>query len=209
MRNTLPLLSRPPQAGLSQSNHSVRTNEITPTQQLPTIRFIAPTPSEPITSIAAVAPFASSPLAPRQQDGEPARKRLVPKKSKLGLLAAKAKEKVNKDKDFSDVIRRVGAETPSTGRSGFEIYVDHDEDADIVVVKKKKSRLGIDGMSWGALGEVTNVPSVPKEKKSSENLLKVKREDSQRWWSIGRGRKEVKEKEKSAEEHPPASAKSA
>ncbi|KAI0696589.1 hypothetical protein BC835DRAFT_853465 [Cytidiella melzeri] len=204
MRNTMPLLSRPPQAGPSQTDRfqSSALNNATPTHQVPTIRFIAATPSEANTSLAAVAPFSSSPLAPRHQEGESSsRKRLVPKKSKLGLLGSKTKEKVNKD--FSDVVRRVGADTPSTGKGGFEIYVDHDEDADmgsIVVVKKKKSRLGLDGMKWGALGEVTNVPSVPKEKKSSENLLKVKGDENQKWWSIGRGRKESKEKEKSAEE---------
>ncbi|KAI0339201.1 hypothetical protein BDW22DRAFT_606971 [Trametopsis cervina] len=196
MRNTLPLLSRPPQAGHSQAyNPQAQLDTSTPTQQIPTIRFIAATPSEQNISRSAVAPFASSPLAPRQDKDTP-RKRLVPKKSKLGLLGG-SKSKEKSTKDFSDVLRRVGADTPSNSRGGFEIYVDHDEDADmgsIVVVKKKKSRLGINGMKWGALGEVTNVPSAPKEKPSQENLLKVKGDENQKWWSIGRGRKDTKEK---------------
>ena len=164
-------------------------------------------------SFSTVAPVASSPLAPKSSSSNDAhvpRKRLVPKKSKLGILGTvgssnKAKDKGSKD--FSDVVRRVGAgniNTASTGRGGFEIYVDQDEDpeiGEIVMVKKKKSRLGLDGMRWGALGEVTNVPAVPppKEKESKapvDNLLKVKGEESQKWWSIGRGRKDSKEKSK-------------
>lgn len=152
------------------------------------------------TSLSVTAPIASSPLAPRSTNEAP-RKRLVPKKSKLGLLVSgRTKEKGTKD--LSDVVRRVGGDTPSTGLGGFDIYVDHTEDpdlSDIVVIKKKKSRLGLDGMDWGALGEVTNVPSAPKEKPSQENLLKMKGDENQKWWSIGRGRKEEKEKEKNVE----------
>ncbi|KAI0084592.1 hypothetical protein BDY19DRAFT_519961 [Irpex rosettiformis] len=215
MRNSI--LSRPPLAGpSSQTNlnrsRSPATDAATPTlHDVPTIRFISSHPSENIP-VRAVAPFSNStPLAPRQpQEGEPARKRLVPKKSRLGLLATKTKERVNRD--LSDIARRVGADTPSSGRGGFEIYVDHDEEEEgsIIVVQKKKSRLGLDGMKWGTLGEVTNVPHVedkedkensasssvvPKAKKSMEGLFKGKGgEENQKWWSIGRGRKEVKEK---------------
>lgn len=201
MRNTLPLLSRAPTPSSSSS--------ATPPQHVPTIRLISATPSatgsasDASTSFSAVAPFASSPLAPRP-DSQLPRKRVVPKKSKLGLLGGgKTKEKTNKD--FSDVVRRVGGgETASTGRGGFEIYVDHADDPDyeeIVVVKKKKSRMGLDGMRWGALGEVTNVQSVPKERKNApvEHLLKVKGDDTQKWWSIGCGRKDSKGKEKENE----------
>lgn len=77
---------------------------------------------------------------------------------------------------------------------------------EVVVVKKKKSRLGLDGLKWGSLGEVTNVPAASKEEKAKEKdkhrsteNLKVKGDDSQRWWSIGRSRKDSKEKGKEKE----------
>ena len=90
---------------------------------------------------------------------------------------------------------------------GFEIYVDPADDpeiGEILLVKKKKSRAALNGMSWGTLGEVTNVPPMtkPKEskekggKKEKEGLLKVKMDENQKWWSIGRGRKDSKEKDK-------------
>ncbi|KAI0794946.1 hypothetical protein C8Q75DRAFT_791510 [Abortiporus biennis] len=199
---------------LSRATQQQNASISTPPQPIPTIRFVSATPSEPSTSFSNIAPFASSPLAPRPNDSIAPRKKLVPKKSKLGLLSSSIKTSSSKEnkKDFSDVVRRVGAPGTSSTRAGFEIYVDHnagDPDmGDIVVVKKKKSRLGLDGMRWGALGEVTNVPSVPKETSSKdkapvENLLKVKGDDSQKWWSIGRGRKDSKGKDK--EQQPPRS----
>lgn len=224
MRNSL--LSRPPQAGPSSQVHRARSpttfedpSDATP--RPPTIRFISATSSTANTSVHSVAPFSTSaPLAPRPaQEGETSRRRLVPKKSKLGILGAKTKEK---GKDLSDVVRRLGVDTPSSTRQGggFEIYVDHDEEEEgsIIVVQKKKSRIGLDGMRWGALDEVTNVPHIdqeekeedgertptrrsvalPKARKSMEILLKGRRgesgDENQKWWSIGRGRKEVKEK---------------
>ena len=221
MRNTLPLLSRAPAPSSSFSRApSPLPSSDTPSHPVPTIRLISATPSaagsagDASTSFASssfvsVAPFVSSPLAPKAEAEAP-RKRLVPKKSKLGLLtSSKTKEKANKD--FSDVVRRVGG-APSTGRGGFEIYVDQTEDPDmgeIVVVKKKKSRLGLDGMKWGALGEVTNVPSAAQEQPKpapTDNLLKVKGDENQKWWSIGRGRKDSKSKDK--EQKPPARSKS-
>ena len=73
---------------------------------------------------------------------------------------------------------------------------------DIVVVKKKKSRGALDGMKWGALGEVTNVPTVSTLKEPQPAaLLKVKGDDTQKWWSIGRGRKDSKEKTKEGKEN--------
>lgn len=135
-------------------------------------------------------------MAPKAE--VPARKRLVPKKSKLSLLGG-GREK-ERGKDLSDVVRRVGA--PSSSKGAFEIYVDPTVDPDIgeiVMVKKKKSRVALDGMKWGPLGEVTNVPSVtPKE---APALLKVKTEEKEKWWSIGRGRKDSKEKTKEAKEN--------
>ncbi|KAI0354136.1 hypothetical protein OH77DRAFT_1405859 [Trametes cingulata] len=220
MRNTLPLLSRAPapSSSYARSSSPLSPADITPQDPVPTIRLISATPSAAgsagdastsfaSSSYASIAPFASSPLAPKP-DSEAPRKRIVPKKSKLGLLGGgKTKEKVNKD--FSDVVRRVGG-APSTGRGGFEIYVDQNDDpelGEIVVVKKKKSRLGLDGMKWGTLGEVTNVPSAPKEQKAApaDNLLKVKGDESQKWWSIGRGRKDSKGKDK--EQKAPARSK--
>ncbi|EMD32355.1 hypothetical protein CERSUDRAFT_108803 [Gelatoporia subvermispora B] len=200
----MPLLSRAQPLGsssLARSSSPVPA-AATPHQSMPTIRLISATPagsglaSDASTSFSSVAPFASSPLSPKA-DSEGPRKRIVPKKSKLGLLVGtKTKEKASKD--FSDVVRRVGGGSSSIGRGGVEIYVDHSEDpemGDLVVVKKKKSRLGLDGMKWGTLGEVTNIPATAKDAKqaSTDNLLKVKGDDSQRWWSIGRGRKDSKE----------------
>ncbi|KAI1792344.1 hypothetical protein LXA43DRAFT_354749, partial [Ganoderma leucocontextum] len=54
-------------------------------------------------------------------------------------------------------------------------------------------------MKWGALGEVTNIPAVSKEQPKAapvDNLLKVKGDENQKWWSIGRGRKDSKSKDK-------------
>lgn len=225
MRNTLPLLSRAPAPNSSFTRApSPLPSSDTPSHPVPTIRLISATPSAAgsagdastsfaSSSFASIAPFASSPLAPKQEAEAP-RKRLVPKKSKLGLLGGgKSKEKASKD--LSDVVRRVGG-APSTGRGGFEIYVDQSEDpemGELVVVKKKKSRLGLDGMKWGALGEVTNIPSNGKEQHKehqkaapAENLLKVKGDENQKWWSIGRGRKDSKSKDK--EQKAPARSKS-
>ncbi|KAI6020976.1 hypothetical protein BKA83DRAFT_4293512 [Pisolithus microcarpus] len=175
--------------------------------QVPTIRLTAPTPSEQNTSLhqPVVAPWTAetmpAPLAPKST-GDPPRKRLVPKKSKFGLLGSSS-AKGEREQDFSDVTRRVGVSVQN--EAGFEIYVDPAEDpdiGDILMVKKKKSRAALDGMTWGTLGEVTNVPSImkPKEKsgKKEEGLLKVKTDENQKWWSIGRGRKDSKEKEETA-----------
>ncbi|GBE89484.1 hypothetical protein SCP_1601460 [Sparassis crispa] len=154
------------------------------------------------TSFFTIAPFVLSPLAP-WADSEAPQKWLVLKKSKLGLLGSgKMKERVNKD--LLDVVHCVGG-TVSTGRSGFKIYIDYNEDPDIgeiMVAKKKKSRLGLDGMTWGALGEVTNIPAVKEQKPKPapvENLLKVKGDENQKWWSIRRGHKDLKEKAKAKE----------
>lgn len=204
-------------------------------QPVPAIRFISATPSihehyEPQIEVDMdayplpvnrVAPFTAAPLAPRPDAGLSPRKRLVPKKSKLGLLSAGAKS-LGKDKfkskskadDFSDVVRRVGAPQDGSSRNdGFEIYVDHcedEEDASILVVKKKKSRAALDNVGWGqgALGEVTNVgsnlgttTSALKSSKSNPNILNLpsKGDENQnsKWWnvSIGRGRKDAKGKE--------------
>ncbi|KAF9235707.1 hypothetical protein BU15DRAFT_89481 [Melanogaster broomeanus] len=208
----LSLLSRP-------TTDTVRARSpspfATPTTrpQVPTIRLTAATPSEANTSphVTSVTPWAAAPapapvsISPKPTaGGEPSRKRLVPKKSKLSLLVSSCARERNQD--FSDVVRRVGGESAmKNGSSGFEIYVDPANDPDIgeiLMVKKKKSRVALDGMQWGTLGEVTNVPTVTKpkvkvkgRKKEKEGLLKVKVDENQKWWSIGRGRKDSKEKE--------------
>lgn len=86
----------------------------------------------------------------------------MPKKSKLALLSgSKTKDK---GADFSDLSRRLGVDHNSN--RSFDIYVDPTVDPDvgeIVVVKKKKSRAGLNDVGWGAepLGDVTNVTKLP------------------------------------------------
>lgn len=206
---TLQLLSRP-------TTDTVRSTSPSPfatpasKPQIPTICLTTATPcnTNPTDDASQVAPWIASeaspiPIAPKPTTtGETSRKRLVPKKSKLSLLGSSAAARA-RERDFSDVVRRVQGASVNNGSNGFEIYVDPANDpdiGDILMVKKKKSRLGLDGMQWGTLGEVTNVPSVvvkPKEKGGKkENLLKVKVDENQKWWSIGRGRKDSKEKDK-------------
>ena len=197
MRNTLSLLARPSAAA-------------TPPQAgppIPSIRLISATPSATGLSSEASTSFNRSleeswasvpvPLAPKS-DVQP-RKRLVPKKSKLSILSMGRDKEKNRGKDLSDVVRRVGADSFSA-RGGFEIFVDPTDDPDIgeiVMIKKKKSRLALDGMAWGALGEVTNVPKVPP--KEPAPLPKAKNEEKEKWWTLGRGRKDSKEKTKEKE----------
>ncbi|KAG1727136.1 hypothetical protein EDB19DRAFT_1914356 [Suillus lakei] len=100
----------------------------------------------------------------------------------------------SRETDLSDVVRRVGGGNSSkNGNAGIEIYVDPTLDpeiGEIVVVKKKKSRVALDGMRWGpALGEVTNVPHVKADEKPG-------------WWTIGKGKKDSKEKERSRSPEP-------
>lgn len=238
MRNTLPTLSIPISTSSRPTQPTSATVDV-PNQPVPTIRLPDANPSVVGTfSGASTSPVCnssdlptSSPLAPRPlTTSNASRKRLVPKKSKLGLLGAVKGNKERSQNDFSDVVRRIGGVT-SAGRGGYEIYVDHTEDPDleeIVLIKKKKSRLGLDAVAWGTGEENTgtvlnskpsstalktkgseNVPkhksstNVPKSKskdkensikaKPIEHLLKPKSDESQKWWSIGRGRKDSKE----------------
>ncbi|KAF9219060.1 hypothetical protein BS17DRAFT_439592 [Gyrodon lividus] len=207
----LQLLSRPTTDTFRARSPSLFATPATK-PQVPTIRLTAATPSEANAPrhVTSVAPWTTETapviIAPKSTaGGVPSRKRLVPKKSKLGLLGSSSARERNQD--FSDVVRRVGGGSANGGSGGFEIYVDPANDPDIgeiLMVKKKKSRVALDGMQWGTLGEVTNISSVtrPKEKggkKEKENLLKVKVDENQKWWSIGRGRKDSKEKEKDKE----------
>jgi hypothetical protein len=114
----------------------------------------------------------------------------------------------NQNSVFSESVETsVGASPSASGRGGFEIYVDPTIDPDvgeIVIVKKKKSRAGLDGMSWGALGDATNVhksTQVDPVTKQNPSMLKVKTDEEKKWWSIGRGRKDSKEKEKDGKEN--------
>ncbi|KAG5650532.1 hypothetical protein H0H81_011921 [Sphagnurus paluster] len=206
MPSNVQTLSRPTTAATPQH----------PPPIVPSIRLISATPSaagnsstSSVTNYTIDASWGSipTPLAPKTENNA-TRKRLVPKKSKLSMLSGAGREK-ERGKDLSDVVRRVGVGS-STARGGFDIYVDPTVDEDIgeiVMVKKKKSRVALDGMRWGALGEVTNVPAVsaPKE---APGLLKVKSEEKEKWWSIGRGRKDSKEKTKETREKSTARAKS-
>jgi len=143
-------------------------------QVIPTIRLTAPTPSEPNMSChqsnaePRIAETIPTPLPPKANaGGEPVRKCLVPKQSKLGLLGSSTREE--REQDLSDVVQCITGSMRSTGR--FKIYVDPADDpeiGDILLVKKKKSRAALNGMSWGTLGEVTNVPPIMKPKESKE-----------------------------------------
>jgi serine/arginine repetitive matrix protein 2 len=166
---------------------------------IPTIRLITATPSASGNSPSHT-PWSTtpSPLLPKTSSPKA---RLVPKKkSKLGLLGAVAGRDRVKDKDKGNENDNQREIDPASARS-FEIYVDPTDDpeiGEIIMVKKKKSRVGLDSLSWGpgALGEVTNVSmntnvALPKE------VGKLKGEEKEgKWWSIGRGRKDSKEKEK-------------
>ncbi|EPQ51625.1 hypothetical protein GLOTRDRAFT_117955 [Gloeophyllum trabeum ATCC 11539] len=174
--------------------------------RIPTIRLVEATPSAAGNTSQVNSSFNSfngsvvtvpSPLAPRHENEGP-RRRLIPKKSKLGLLGSTSGKPKEKGKDLSDVVRRVGG-SASTGRGGFEIYVDPTEDPDfddIVVVKKKKSRAALDGITWGlgTLGDVTNTTQTGGAAK-----VKDERGEKDKWWTIGRGRKDSKEKPKGKE----------
>ena len=54
-------------------------------------------------------------------------------------------------------------------------------------------------MAWGALGEVTNVPKLPP--KEAVLISKVKNEEKEKWWTLGRGQKDSKEKTKESKEN--------
>ena len=142
------------------------------------------------------------------------KKRLVPKKSKLGIFSSTpfTSSSASANTDFSDVVRRIGAPAPSSASSlkakgGFEIYVDPTDDPDIgeiLVVRKRPSRVrgGLGGVGWGVEVGGDAPPPMPQVmgEKTNLGLGKVDEKEGkekERWWSIGRGRKDSKdEKEK-------------
>jgi serine/arginine repetitive matrix protein 2 len=149
----------------------------------------------------------SSVLAPKP-DSAPKR-RLVPKKSKLGLLNV-VSNKGKENGQTSNLGNSSSAGCQDGGNRSFDVYVDPTIDPDIgeiMMVKKKKSRAALDGMHWGPLGEVTNIPASSSSAVKNENakedtatrplqpsaVLKLKGEEKDKWWSIGRGRNSVKE----------------
>lgn len=181
---------------------------------MPTIRLISGAPTatgaapglgDPFVDNSVPSPsvtVSSIPLAPKE-DAQVPRRRLVPKKSKLGLLVGGKRSKMPENNDLSDVVRRVGvsAGTASVAKSGFEIYVDptaQSEVGEVLMVKKKKSRAALSGLKWGTLAEVTN--SAPS--RNSTNAVRLKSEDKEKWWSIGRGRKDSKDMKIAEKENP-------
>jgi hypothetical protein len=199
---------------LTRSSVSTSTSTTsTPPNNIPTIRLITATPSDYGSATNSPNPIftATSSLLPRDQS--PPKKRLVlKKKSKLSLLNVRDKDQdkvKDKGQDLSDVLRRVGvssSDAASASPRGFEIYVDPADDpeiGEIVILKKRKSRAALEDVRWGtggtALGEVTNVQNGLRERDMNVNLnVKGKGEDKveNKWWTIGRGRKDSKEKEK-------------
>jgi len=237
MRSGIPLRV----SSSSTPSHSSNPAQAGPATQIPSIRLISATPSSTGVSSSVSGSEASSSfifnrsleeswaalaptvgLAPKDDQAQEPRRKLVPKKSKLSLLGigmskGRDQKREERARDLSDVVRRVGVNPSSgslsqqgfghnggAGSGAFEIYVDPAVDpdiGDIVVVKKKKSRVGLDGLAWGgndAMTEVTNVPKTRQEGKEGgkEGLLKVKIDEGQKWWSIGRGRKDSKEEKK-------------
>ena len=210
MRNTL--RSRP----LGETTNTInKSNSNTQQSQsaIPSIRLLTATPSatgispEASSSLnnsmsfegSSWGSFPSTVLAPKPESAP--KRRLVPKKSRLGLLnVVGSKDKENKRPDATS------ANQGDISNRSFEIYVDPTLDpelGEILMVKKKKSRAALDGMRWGPLGEVTNVPasgsnSNVKAKETAQlqpsGFLKVKGEEKDKWWSIGRGRKDSKDK---------------
>lgn len=181
--------------------HTLRMKSTLPTNtpppsKIPTIRLIHATPStaaSPNPNETLLTP--DSPKTSRfvSQRGSTRSKSIKSKRSTLGLLQSSKR----KD-DFSDITRRLGIPPPARGT---EIYVDPSNDPDIgeiVVVKKEKSRGKLESIRW-ALGDKTNSQSsderekIKKEKKKDKENTKPKGEDKDRWWTLGRGRKDSKE----------------
>ena len=151
------------------------------------------------------------------------KKRLVPKKSKLGTLSSTpfgSSSSASANTDFSDVVRRIGAPAASSASSlkakgGFEIYVEPTDDPDIgeiLVVRKRPSRVrgGLGGVGWGVEVGADAPPPMPQPMGEKTNLggakegpgkMDEKEGGKERWWTIGRGRKDSKEEKKKGKEN--------
>lgn len=144
---------------------------------VPTIRLTTATPTTGGRDTAATV------LAPKG-NVEP-RRRLVPKRSKLGLSTSE-----------SSTNTAHVAPKSSAGRS-FSIYVDPADDPDIgeiVVLKKKKSRGGLNDLQWGPLGDVTNAPSSKSPLPTAINGIPNatgKGEDKDKWWTLRKGKRDT------------------
>jgi hypothetical protein len=168
------------------------TSNTLPATKVPTIRLIHATPSttSPNPNETLLTPISPDTLSEIQRGSQ--RRSIKSKKSKLGLLSGS-----RRNDDFSDITRRLGLPPTSPG---VDIYVDPSNDPDIgeiVVVKKEKARGKLDSIRW-ALGDKTNTSSQSsdekeKSKKEKKSKDKPKGEEKDRWWTIGRGRKDSKE----------------
>lgn len=174
---------------------------------IPTAEGAAPSLGDPfldtsITTPPSMSDFAPTPLSPKEDIQAP-RKRLVPKKSKLGLLVTGKRGKTTENNDLTNVVRHAGGSTVtgSVSKKGLEPYVDptaQSEVGEVLMVKKKKSRAALSGLKWGTLADVTN--SAPS--KDLTQTVRPKNEDKEKWWGIGRGRKDSKDMKMIEKENP-------
>jgi serine/arginine repetitive matrix protein 2 len=211
------IMATPPAAGRSNAIPSIRLVAATPSNAGSSFEsnVSSPTFHVPQASNLPSLPetILPSPLAPSPAN----RKRVVPKKSKLSMLGKAVRTREAKERDLSDVVRRVGASSASA-RGGFDIFVDPTEDpeiGEIVMVKKKKSRVALDSIfgessskSTAPMKDATNNAALPQKKQSTgpmsllkrstgaASVLKSEDENSQKWWSMSRGRKDSKPKAK-------------
>jgi hypothetical protein len=180
-------------------NFHRRTLDANPAGGVPTIQLTAAIPSNTCSSFKSNVPSLTVhvPQAPAlsllNEKGAASllppsiapRKKLVPNKSKLGLLGMGAKKEM--ERDFSDVIHRVGVnDNTASIRGRFEIYVDPAEDPEIgevIIVKQKKSRVALDGVLGESrpVADAANVVSqltaddLPRKKSSLGPLNILKR----------------------------------
>jgi len=138
--------SRPLLARLNMAVATATPTHANNTQpNIPSIRLIYTAPSATGLSSETTRPSTAHltshgfPPKPKSAANEQPQKKLVPKKSKLGILSIGDKGRA---KDFSDVVRHVGAPASASGRRSFEIYVGLTVNSDvgeIMIIKKKKS----------------------------------------------------------------------
>ncbi|KAF9494955.1 hypothetical protein BDN71DRAFT_909080 [Pleurotus eryngii] len=196
---TIRLISATPSAaGLSSlegSNTSFTSSELNDT--------FASISTLPAKSTSSLKPKASTSSLNPANKGQ-----LVPKKSKLSLLglgsssqngSQKGGQTTEKDRDLSDVLRRVGVthEGSSKGKGGFKIYVDPTEDpefGEMVMIRKKKSRAGLDGVRWGDEGAERGDGPLKEKNSNMQNGGRTQEGGKEKWWTIGRGKKEGKDK---------------